>query len=126
MAYATVEEVQSRMTRTMDSGERSVCGTLLDDVAVYLDAVALSAGEDAKKIVSCNMVIRAMGDGSESGIPLGATQGSQSALGYTQSWTLSGGASGEWYLTKRDRQLLGMGNRIGSGSPLQGMAVSAG
>ena len=46
-----------------------------------------------KKIVSCRMVIRALGDGSVSGVPMGATQGSMSALGYSQSWTISGGGS---------------------------------
>ncbi len=50
---------------------------------------------------------------------MGATQGSQSALGYSQSWTISGGASGELYLSKLEKQLLGCGNKIGSYSPVQ-------
>jgi hypothetical protein len=50
---------------------------------------------------------------------MGATQGSMSGLGYAQSWTISNGASGEIYLSKTDKQLLGHGNKIGSYSPVQ-------
>lgn len=118
-AYATVSDVQARLTYTMDTAQSNLCSTLLDDAAVMIDAVAFSASADAKKIVSCRMVIRAMGDGSGDGVPLGATQGSMSALGYTQSWTIgSGGGSGELYLGKADRQLLGLSNSVGSYSPV--------
>lgn len=118
-AYATVSDVQARLTYTMDTAQSNLCSTLLDDAAVMIDAVASSASADAKKIVSCRMVIRAMGDGSGDGVPLGATQGSMSALGYTQSWTIgSGGGSGELYIGKADRQLLGLSNSVGSYSPV--------
>ena len=73
------------MTRTMTSAEQTVCATLLDDAAVLIDAYGSAAGADAKKTVSCRMVIRAMGDGGSIGVPQGATQGSMSALGYSQS-----------------------------------------
>ena len=121
-AYATVSDVQARLTYTMDTAQSNLCSTLLDDAAVMIDAVAPSASADAKKVVSCRMVIRAMGDGSGSdgGVPLGATQGSMSALGYTQSWTIgAGGGAGELYIGKTDRQLLGLGNAVGSYSPVQ-------
>lgn len=119
-AYATVEDVQARMLRTMTTDEETVCATLLDDAAVMIDAAAQNATADAKKVVSCRMVIRAMGDGSSSGYPIGASQGSMSGLGYSQSWTVSGGGgTGELYLGKADRQLLGLGNAIGSYSPTQ-------
>ena len=66
------------------------------------------------------MVIRALGDGDGTGVPMGATQGSMSAMGYSQSWTMSGGASvGELYLNKLDKKLLGSGNAIGSYSPVE-------
>ena len=119
MAYATVQDVQARLSYTMTQAQQELCGVLLDDAAVMIDAVALNASNDAKKVVSCRMVIRAMGDGSSDGVPLGATQGSMSALGYTQSWTIgSGGGSGELYLGKADRQLLGLSNSVGSYSPV--------
>lgn len=120
MAYATVEDVQNRMNRTLSAAERSMCSTLLDDAAVIIDAFASSAASASKQIVSCRMVVRVLGDGEDSGVPIGATQGSMSGLGYSQSWTVAGGGSaGEMYLSKMDRQLLGIGNRIGSYSPTQ-------
>jgi hypothetical protein len=120
MAYATVQDVQARMIRTMDSTEQTVCGNLLDDAASLIDAVNSAADAAIKKIVSCRMVIRALGDGSASGVPMGATQGSQSALGYSQSWTISsGGGAGELYLSKVDKQYLGRSNQIGSYSPVE-------
>lgn len=124
-AYATVADVQARMSRAMTADEQATCGTLLDDAAIMIDSIAESASEDAKKIASCRMVIRAMGDGSPATIPTGATQGSMSGLGYSQSWTLSGGSTGELYLSKADRQLLGTGNRIGSYSPVQELTGEA-
>lgn len=120
MAYATVEDVQARMVRDMTADEQAVCSTLLDDAAVLIDAYNVNASDDAKKVVSCRMVIRALGDGESSGVPMGATQGSQSGLGYSQSWTIAtGGSVGELYLGKTEKTLLGVGNKIGSYSPTQ-------
>ena len=121
--YARPEDVQARMSRTMTEDERAVCGTMLGDAALLIDACAPCAALEAKKAVSCRMVVRAIGDGGESGYPLGATQGSITALGYSQSWTMgSGGSAGELYLSKADRRMLGMGNAIGSYSPVQELA----
>lgn len=123
MTYANVQDVQDRMVRTLTEDEKTVCTNLLDDAAALIDAVAIGADEIVKKIVSCRMVIRALGDGSSAGVPLGATQGSQSALGYSQSWTIgSGGGAGELYLSKVDRQYLGKSNQIGSYSPIEELA----
>lgn len=124
-AYATVTDVQARMTRTMSSVEQTMCATLLDDAAVLIDAWNANAGADAKKIVSCNMVIRKLGDGEDSGIPIGATQGSMSGLGYSQSWTISSGSTGELYLSKTDKKLLGVSNQIGSYSPVEELVPCA-
>ena len=122
MAYATVSDVEARILRTLSSEEEALCSTLLDDAAVMIDAYNKNASADAKKIVSCNMVIRKIGDGEDSGIPIGATQGSMSGLGYSQSWSMSGGGStGEMYLAKSDKKLLGAGNSIGSYSPVEGL-----
>lgn len=119
MAYATVEDVQSRMKRDLSVDEQAICSNLLDDVAVLIDSYNAAASADVKKIVSCNAVIRALGTG-DTDIPIGATQGSMSALGYSQSWTVgSGGAVAELYISKTDKRLLGVGNKIGSYSPLQ-------
>lgn len=120
MAYAAVSDVQARMLRTLSADEQSVCAHLLDDAAILIDTINVNASDDAKLVVSCRAVIRALGDGNNIGVPLGATQGSMSGLGYSQSWTIgSGGSTGELYLSKTDRQLLGRGNQIGSYSPTQ-------
>lgn len=120
MAYATVEDVEKRITRTLTETEETVCGTLLDDSAVIIDAFNSSASADAKLVVSCRMVIRALGDGEPTGVPIGASQGSMAAMGYSQSWTMgTGGNVGELYLSKLDKQTLGYGNKIGSYSPTQ-------
>ena len=121
-AYALTSDVQARMMRTMGSDELSVCSKLLDDVAVLIDAVAADAAADKKLIVSCRAVIRALGDGGASSVPVGATQGQMSALGYQQSWTFGYGSTGELYLSKMEKQLLGKTGSIGSRSPVEDLA----
>lgn len=118
MAYATVNDVQERMTRTLSADEQTVCTSLLDDAAIIIDAFNANASADAKKTVSCRMVVRALGDGSQ-GIPMGATQGSMSALGYSQSWTIGSGTAGELYIGKLEKKILGVGDSIGSYSPTE-------
>ena len=122
MAYATLTDVENRITRTLSTDEETVATNLLDDAAVIIDAYNSNATAAAKLTVSCRMVIRALGDGEISGIPTGASQGSMSGLSYAQSWTLgAGGGVGELYLSKQDRDILGRANSIGSYSPVQGM-----
>lgn len=121
MAYATIIDVEARITRPLSTQEEFAATTMLDDAAVMIDAFAPGASADVKKVVSCRMVIRAIGDGENSGVPVGATQGSMSGLGYAQSWSIggNGGAAGELYLSKIEKQMLGMGDRIGSHSPVE-------
>ena len=120
VAYASVAEVEARMTRNMTTAERKLAAAMLQDAAVIIDAYNPNAAGDAKKVVSCRIVIRALGDGESTGVPMGATQGSMSGLGYSQSWTIgSGGAAGEMYLGKLEKKLLGCGDAIGSYSPTQ-------
>lgn len=127
MAYATVQYVQARMTRTLSESEQAVCTTMLDDAAVLIDAYNVNASVDAKLIVSCRVVIRAIGDGGDLNVPLGASQGSMSALGYSQSWTLgTGGSVGEIYLSKTDKKMLGCGNSIASYSPTEELVPDMG
>jgi hypothetical protein len=112
------------MTREMSEDEQAVCSVLLDDAAVIIDSYNVNASADAKKVVSCRMVVRAMGDGDDGAIsvPPGATQGSMSAMGYSQSWTISsGGSVGELYIAKLEKKLLGTGDKIGSYSPTEAL-----
>ncbi len=124
--YATAEDVQARLSRTLTAKELMRCAVLLEDAAAIIDSAAGSAANDAKKIVSCRMVVRAIGDGADLGVPIGATQGSMSALGYSQSWTINGGSTGELYLTKTDKQILGIGRAIGARSPIERLAGTGG
>ena len=123
MAYASVNDVAARINRSLSGTEIEMCGTMLDDAAVIIDAYNSSASDEAKLIVSCRMVIRALGDGSTQGVPLGATQGTMSALGYSQSWTIgASGTAGELYIGKTEKKLLGAGERIGASNPLSFIA----
>lgn len=119
MAYATIEDVTAGMMRDVSEDETKVLTQLLDEVAVLIDAYNSKASVDAKKLVSVRVVRRQIGDGEGSGVPIGATQGTVSALGYSQTWTLSSGSAGEAYLSKIDKALLGKDNAIGSRSPVE-------
>lgn len=120
MAYATYSDVELRLNRTLSTSEQSLCTALLDDAALMIDSYNDNAESGAKKVVSCRMVIRAIGFDSMD-VPIGATNGSMSALGYSQSWTINNGSVGELYLSKLDKKLLGAGNMIGSHSPIEDM-----
>ena len=122
MSYATAEDVQRRMVKPLSDDQMDVCAALLDDAGVLIDAIAPNASDEAKATVSCSMVIRAMGSQGDLTVPTGATQGSASALGYSQSWTFGNGATGELYLSRTEKRLLGVGNRIGSYSPAEELA----
>jgi len=117
-AYATVEQVKLGF-RSLTEEEQIKCAALLDEASVLIDAVAKNASSEAKQVVSSRIVRRPLGDGSDTSVPIGATQGSMSALGYSQSWTISNGSSGELYLGKTDRILLGLGNKIGCSNPYE-------
>lgn len=119
MAYATIEDVTAGMMRDVSEDETRVLTQLLDEVAVLIDAYNSKASVDAKNLVSVRVVRRQIGDGEGSGVPIGATQGTVSALGYSQTWTLSSGSAGEAYLSKIDKALLGKDNAIGSRSPVE-------
>lgn len=120
--YATVEDVQKRMLKTMSEAEQSVCEELLKGAARLIDNFNVNADADSKNEVSIRMVQRAIGSAS-SDVPIGATQGSMAALGYSQSWTMGSNASvGQLYLDRTEKRLLGGGSRIGSYSPVEELA----
>lgn len=123
MAYATVKDVEVGF-RTLDADEKARAEALLSEAAIMIDATNTIAQPDVLRLVSCRMVRRAIGDAdSMQALPIGATQGSISAGGYAQSWTIGGGSSGELYIAKAERKLLGLGNAIGSYSPVQEMTA---
>ena len=122
MAYASYEDVQAGF-RTLTADEISVCNALLEEAAVIIDSYNKDASADAKNVVSCRMVRRAIGAG-EASVPIGATQGTMTAGPYSQSWTMSGGSTGELYLGRVDKKLLGVSNAIGCSNPFAGVMTS--
>ncbi len=117
--YATVDEIERRCRRTLSDTERTLCESLLEDAAVIVDSYGKNAPENSKKLVSCNMVVRALGSGTDDQVPIGASQGTVSALGYSQTWSLGSGSTGELYLTKLDKKLLGVGCKINFSNPFE-------
>lgn len=115
--YATYQDVQKRLGKTFDTTEQEICNILLERAALEIDSYNANATSDAKKSVSVEAVARAMNETSD--VPMGASQGSMSAMGYSQSWTMpSGGSVGSVYLSKSDKRLLGVGDAIGASNPL--------
>lgn len=127
MRYATVEDVEAGF-RMLEDSEKTLCEALLDEAGIVIDAYKQDASEKRKRLVSCRMVRRQLDAGSGAAqnavtFPMGASQGSASALGYSQTWTMSGGSVGELYLSKLEKKLLGVGDKIGASSPLEGMVA---
>lgn len=116
-SYATYTDIQTRLGRTFDQTEIGICNQLLERAGLEIDSYNANASTDAKKSVSIEAVSRAMNETSD--VPMGASQGTMSALGYSQSWTMpSGGSVGSVYLSKSDKRILGYGNAIGASNPL--------
>ena len=115
--YATVQDVAAGF-RPLTASEQTIASQLLIEAAIIIDAYNSLASADAKNVVSCRMVRRSIGSSGDT--PIGASQGCMSALGYSQSWTMGAtGSTGELYLNRMDKKLLGAGNAIGSYSPIQ-------
>jgi hypothetical protein len=53
---------------------------------------------------------------------MGATQGTMTAGPYSQSWTMSGGSTGELYIGRTEKKLLGVSDQIGCSNPLEVIA----
>lgn len=118
MRYATVEDIQTRMSKLLSEDELIVAESLLEDAALMIDSINSEAKPEAKKVVSCRMIARAIGF-DETSMPIGASQATMSALGYSQTFTMGSGTAGELYISKAEKSLLGAGNRIGAKSPLE-------
>lgn len=117
MGYAAVTDIIAGF-KDLDADEKARAETLIEEAAVIIDSFNETASEDIKKVVTCRMVRRALAT-PISDVPMGASQGTMSALGYSQSWTLSNGSSGELYVSAIEKRMLGISNRIGIHSPLE-------
>lgn len=108
--------------RPLSKEEKVICNQLVIEAYGIIDAYNECADPDKKMLVATRMVRRALGSDDNS-VPMGANQGSMSGLGYSQSWTFSanGGSYGELYLSRVEKKMLGVGNKIGSYGPLMAM-----
>ena len=112
MAFATVDDLRDRWSGVAGQGfDEDVASVLLDDAAVMLSSLVKVDPSDANqaealKIVSCNMVKRAMTTMSSDAY--GVTQQSISADIYTQSWTYAN-SQGDLYLTRAEKRMLNIG-----------------
>lgn len=121
MAYATVTDVEARW-RTLTDPEKIRAEVLLEDAAVRLDVScpptepATPSELSARKIVSCEMVKRAMASpGGIAGIGVTSLQTGAGPYQETQQFT---NPTGDLYLTKADRSLLGCGKQIAFTHPM--------
>lgn len=113
--FTSVEQVEAGF-RILSSDERAKCEALIQEASIMVETAAPAAGDAVKGLAVCRMVRRAIGSGAQEA-PMGSTQGSVSALGYSQSWTFSNGSTGELYLGKAERSMLGLANKIGASNP---------
>ncbi len=112
-AFATVEQYEARYGDVDD--EDALAEVLADAsriIAAELDRAGIDysdpSDEFAERLMQAcrSMAQRAMGCDSE--VPAGATQFSETAGVYTQSFTI-GNPYGDLYLSKAERRLLGLG-----------------
>ena len=120
MAYATVADYVARKDPDgeLSSAELDLVATLLDDAATMLDVLVPSYDvsdqhqRDVMRIVSCNMVSRAMEPVTSQ--LSGIDQMSYTMGPFSQSAHFAN-AAGDMYLSASDRRMLGIsGVRIGT------------
>jgi hypothetical protein len=121
MAYAIVSDVEARW-RTLTTAEKARAEVLLEDAAVEIDSVCPPSDPatldelSARLIVSCRMVKRAMATpGGVDGIGVESIQAGAGPFQETQKFT---NPSGDLYLTRADRKLLGCGNQAAYTVPM--------
>lgn len=118
MAFATVSDLEARW-RDLSEDEEERASVLLDDAAVYLESLVVVDPEnehqaDALMIVSCNIVRRAMNVTDDL---FGVSDATMTADIYSQRLTYSN-PGGNFYITKAERKMLGIGGSIQSLRPV--------
>lgn len=106
--FATLEDLEKRRGE-LSADETEKAATLLEDAAAYLYALvdidpANEEQAELLKIVSCNMVIRAMDAGGDM---YGVESASMTAGVYSETRQFANPA-GDMYLTKMEKRLLGV------------------
>lgn len=109
MAYATVEDLEARW-RELSESESAMAATLLEDAAAYIDALKTFDALDPEtesllRMVSCNMVRRAMSSAASSAFGIDSAT---STMGEFSQHVQFANPSGDMYVTKAERRLLGV------------------
>ena len=116
MAFATVADLEARW-RSLTEAEEAQASVLLDDAAAYLQAlVEVDTDDEVQaanlKMVSCNMVKRAMS--SSASDAFGVTNATATMGPFSQQVAYAN-PSGDMYVSKSERAILGIGTAtIGS------------
>lgn len=116
MAFATVADLEARW-RSLTEAEEAQASVLLDDAAAYLQALVEVDPDDEiqaanLKMVSCNMVKRAMS--SSASDAFGVTNATATMGPFSQQVAYAN-PSGDMYVSKSERAILGIGTAtIGS------------
>lgn len=118
--FATLEDLEKRRGE-LSADETEKAATLLEDAAAFLNALVDVTGDaeqaELLKIVSCNMVIRAL---DADGDMYGVESASLTAGVYSETRQFANPA-GDMYLTKMEKRLLGVTTSyIGSIRPMIG------
>jgi len=128
MRYAEVADLEDRW-RPLSSSEKTRADVLLGDAGVRLDALCPPTNPptlqelDARRIVSCEMVKRAMSTpGGLDGIGLASQQ---AGAGPFQETLQFSNPTGDLYVTKSDRDLLGCGKQVAFTQPMTDWAPVA-
>lgn len=110
MAFATVEDLEARW-RDLSEDEQAQAEVLLEDAALYLQALVEVDAEDETqagvlKAVSCNMVRRAMTSGASGAYGI---TGATATMGPFSQHIDYSNPTGDLYVTRAERALLGIG-----------------
>lgn len=120
MAFAGVSDIEARW-RKLSASEEATAAVLLDDASAALSKLVDVDSHDTEqadilKFVCCSMVIRKMSATKTD--TYGVSSMSMTAGPYTQQMAYSN-PTGDWYLTKFERRLLGVTSAyIGSIRPM--------
>ena len=115
MTYATVADVEVRLNRVFSNSEAVQCWALLADATNMLDSlvdvdVSDQHQRDLLRMVSANMVSRSLASASTES--LGVGEATYTMGPFTQSLNFAN-PSGDLYLTKQEKRLLGIGGSRG-------------
>lgn len=131
MAFATVDDYRAKYTTDMDDARleawlEDATGMMSDEMdKAHVDYYEPTDSMAARLMRICrDCVHRAIGDGSDAsmGIPMGATQASMAAGGYSESFTM-GNPYGDLFLREPERKALGISRGgVGIAVPSYGRA----